>query len=485
MRKKMTIVESNSELLKEWDYVRNKEIDPNECYRSSIKEVWWICKKDNRHRWLMKINRRVYNNSGCLYCSGKQALKSESFAVLYPDLMEEWDSIKNSEIDPYSLSRTSNRKVDWICKKNKNHVWAATVYSRAHNGTGCKKCSFINKPKRGGKKLLKDSHPRIAKEWDFSKNSQYDLNIITHASSRRVGWICSLDPSHKWESTVTNRTSNNVGCPICNQKTPSKANSLKSIYPEVAKEWHYAKNAPVLPENITKASGKKVWWLCKIDPEHEWQAVVRNRTTLGSKCPKCDKEIKVMRLRGYMLEDSGSLTEHYRLFMKALFTIETLIKEANFSQENYSKSFLRLAFSSIFASLEAYLADYFYDQVMTSEIMMNKLFVNSEEFKKKKFNINEVLGFQANKKEKAKRYIQNIIWHRLNVVEGLYSKVLSISFDKELINSINESIFIRHDIVHRNGRDKNGYFREITEEKIIFCIGDVKKLVENIERKSV
>lgn len=483
MRKKMTLVESNPELLEEWDYDKNKELDPNDFYRSSIKEVWWICRKDNRHRWPMKINRRVYNNSGCLYCSGKLALKSESFATLHPELMEEWDVIKNSAIDPYSLSVTSNRKVDWICKTDKKHVWAATVYSRAHNGTGCKKCSFINKPKRGKKKLLKDSHPKIAREWDFDKNSKYDLNKITHASSYSVGWICLINSSHKWNSTVTNRTSNNSGCPICNQKVPSKSNSLKSIYPEVAKEWHHEKNFPISPENITKASGKKVWWLCKIDPEHEWRAVVRNRTTLGSKCPICDKEIKVMRLRGYMLEDSGSLTEHYKLFMKALFTIETLIKEANFSQENYNKSFLRLAFSSIIASLEAYLADYFYDAVMETEQTMDKLFANSEEFQKKKFTIKEVLEFQATKRAKAKRYIQNTIWHRLNVVEGLYSKVLSVSFDNELIEKIRLYISIRHDIVHRNGRDKDGRLQEITEDKIISCISNVQRLVENIERK--
>lgn len=485
MTKKMSFVESNPELLNEWDYENNEALNPTDFYRSSLQEVWWICSVDPRHKWKMKISRRVHNKSGCLFCAGKIALREESLAHLRPDLMEEWNKDKNEQLNPFALSCTSNRAASWVCKSNSNHLWDATIYSRAHNGTGCRKCSFSNKSKRGGKKLLKDSHPQIAREWDFEKNSKYDLNIITHASSRRVFWICHVDSSHKWESTITNRTSNHTGCPICNKRSPSVQNSLISIYPEVAKEWHYEKNFPLTPEKITKASGKKVWWQCKSNPEHEWAAIVRNRTTLKSKCPICDKEIKVMRLKGYMLEDSTDLSEHYKLFMKALFTIETLIKEAQFSQLNYNKAFLRLTFSSIIASLEAYLADYFYEQVMSSEQLMDKLFIHSEEFQKKRFNIKEVLGFQKAKCDKAKRFIHNIIWHRINVVEDLYSKILFISFDRDLTDRIRGYIAIRHDIVHRNGRDKDGCICSVTKEEISNCISDVKKLVENIERKPI
>ncbi len=485
MTKRMSFVESNPDLLEEWDYEKNKGLNPTDFYRSSQKEVWWICKVDPRHKWQMKISRRVHNNSGCLFCAGKVALKDESLAYLRPDLMEEWDKDKNEHLNPFALSCTSNRSASWICKNNSKHLWNATIYSRAHNGTGCRKCSFSNRGKRRKKRLLKDSHPQIAREWNFEKNLKFDLNNISHASGHRVSWICQVDSSHQWESTVTNRTSNHTGCPICNKRTPSLTNSLKSIYPEVAQEWNYEKNSPLTPEQITKASGKKVWWQCKSNPEHEWEAVVRNRTTLKSKCPICDSEIKVMRLKGYMLEDSSSLSEHYKLFMKALFTIETLIKEANFSKDNYNEAFLRLTFSSIIASLEAYLADYFYEKVISSEQLMDKLFIHSEEFQKKRFNIKEVLGFQKAKSDKAKRFIQNIIWHRINVVEELYSNVLNITFDNKLTSSIKGYIIVRHDIVHRNGRDKNGHFCSLGKEEISNCISDVKKLVENIERNPV
>ncbi|NHM32484.1 zinc-ribbon domain-containing protein [Neobacillus terrae] len=43
------------------------------------------------------------------------------------------------------------------------------------------------------------------------------------------------------------------------------------------------------PEDVTKASKKKVWWTCLLNPSHEWKASIANRTTRGSGCPHCRK----------------------------------------------------------------------------------------------------------------------------------------------------------------------------------------------------
>ena len=62
-------------------------------------------------------------------------------------------------------------------------------------------------------------------------------------------------------------------------------NSLAILYPEIAKEWHPFKNLYLTPDNVTSKSGKKVWWKCSFG--HEWEAVISNRTRLGSSCPYC------------------------------------------------------------------------------------------------------------------------------------------------------------------------------------------------------
>ena len=62
--------------------------------------------------------------------------------------------------------------------------------------------------------------------------------------------------------------------------------SLHEAHPEIAGEWHPTKNRDILPRDVTRSSGKKVWWRCPKGPDHEWEATVANRTT-GRGCPFC------------------------------------------------------------------------------------------------------------------------------------------------------------------------------------------------------
>ena len=411
-------------------------------------------------------------------------LEEESFALKHPDLMQEWDWDKNSDLDPKKLSCGSNKKAYWVCKNDPTHTWRVDLHHRARDNSGCRKCGNLNKEKRGRKKLLIDAYPSISKEWDYEKNSGININKVTHASSKRVAWICSIDKTHRWDSTITNRTAKHRGCPYCNEGLPSKKNSLLSIHPDVAEEWDFEKNSPLKPDEVTRASGKKVWWICRNDPDHEWDAVIRNRTTLGSNCPHCENEIKAIRLKGYMLDNSSSLSKHYKLFVKNLFSIESIVKEADFSKPSYNKSFLRLAYSSIITSLEAYLSDLFMDKVLASDRKMDKLFRNANEFKNRKLSIHEALLFSERKSKEVENYIHDVIWHNLPKVEHLYKKVLSIDFDTNLSVEINRHISVRHDIVHRNGRRKDGGIHHIDKQKVEECLVSVKNFVELIERKS-
>lgn len=64
-------------------------------------------------------------------------------------------------------------------------------------------------------------------------------------------------------------------------------NDLASLRPDIAKEWHPAKNHDLELEDITVKSSKRVWWRCS--DGHEWATAVCNRTasTGATKCPYC------------------------------------------------------------------------------------------------------------------------------------------------------------------------------------------------------
>lgn len=63
-----------------------------------------------------------------------------------------------------------------------------------------------------------------------------------------------------------------------------RTDSLQSEYPDLAKQWHPNKNAPLTADEVSPHSGQKVWWLCSRG--HEWNAVINSRSR-GMGCPFC------------------------------------------------------------------------------------------------------------------------------------------------------------------------------------------------------
>ena len=66
-------------------------------------------------------------------------------------------------------------------------------------------------------------------------------------------------------------------------------------FPNIAEEWDFEKNFPLLPTEVKYGSNKIVWWQCS-SCGHSWQMSVTNRT-LGYGCPNCKNERIGIRLR--------------------------------------------------------------------------------------------------------------------------------------------------------------------------------------------
>lgn len=130
----------HEDLLLQWDYGKNINIDPTLLRSGSSRKFWWKCQ--NGHSWSAVLNSRTSKNHGCPYCSGILTPKEKSLAFLKPNFFEEWHWEKNTKIDPYQISIGSDKKVWWKCKFNENHIWRTSVGHRgSKNPTGCPYCS--------------------------------------------------------------------------------------------------------------------------------------------------------------------------------------------------------------------------------------------------------------------------------------------------------------------------------------------------------
>lgn len=66
----------------------------------------------------------------------------------------------------------------------------------------------------------------------------------------------------------------------------SVTNSLATKNRDIAAQWHPSLNGDLTPDHFTVNSSKKAWWRCDVDPRHEWESAIYNRT-IGNGCPYC------------------------------------------------------------------------------------------------------------------------------------------------------------------------------------------------------
>jgi len=147
-----SIANQNSQLLKEWDFQKNKNIDPHTIHSGSKIKVWWICKTCD-HSWNTAIaNRTTGNLSSCPLCGIKKSTDTYKKTILknrgsvkekYPILMKYWDKEKNDK-QGYSadlMTCGSRIKIFWHCP-NCNHKWQSSVNDRTNSKYTCPKCKF-------------------------------------------------------------------------------------------------------------------------------------------------------------------------------------------------------------------------------------------------------------------------------------------------------------------------------------------------------
>ena len=67
-------------------------------------------------------------------------------------------------------------------------------------------------------------------------------------------------------------------------------NSLASLHPNIAAQWHPTKNGDLTPAGVSSSYREKVWWRCPNGPDHEWATRVSNRVHVRTGCPFCAKQ---------------------------------------------------------------------------------------------------------------------------------------------------------------------------------------------------
>ena len=333
------------DLRKEWDYNKN-DIEPEKITIGSNYKAWWICSTCG-NTWQAVVRNRVLNNSGCPSCSRHKSTSFPEQAMYYylstifTDTVNSYKDIFPStkmELDLYIpklkigieydgiywhsteyAKRKAKEKYD-ICNKNgiklirvseaaQESYDDADVFIRRKELTdeGLNECitEFISRitdqqvdvdvdrDRAAIMSLyitvLKDKsiaalYPDAVREWDVEKNHGLTADMVNANSNVKYWWRCKL--GHSYKSTPANKLPYGYGCSICTgHQLLTGFNDLETVAPDVAKEWDYERNSPLIPSKVKAGTQKRVWWICP--KGHSYQTGVANRTVNKTRCPVC------------------------------------------------------------------------------------------------------------------------------------------------------------------------------------------------------
>lgn len=220
--KEDSFVSANPELLKDWDYDLNGNVNPQAITKGSTMIINWKCHVCG-FRWKSRIADRL-RGTGCPCCNKNVLVKGvNDFATLYPDELKEWDYEKN-DINPGEVI-TYGVKIAWKCSKC-GHRWTATITDKVirKDKTGCPECGRKSVASKRHQRAmvnggLFERYPELLASWNYERNKDINPLDISAGSPKRYWWKCP-DCTYEWESSPNNRTHGGRvrGCPKCRYK---------------------------------------------------------------------------------------------------------------------------------------------------------------------------------------------------------------------------------------------------------------------------
>lgn len=140
-----------------------------------------------------------------------------------------------------------------------------------------------------------------------------------------------------------------------------------------------------------------------------------------------------------------------------------------------------LLYVNVIGTMEAYLSDTFIHKVLSSPEMKRRFTEKFKDFKEEKFCLTDLFKKYEEHDKHIFKALRDIIYHQLPKVKAMYRDILGVDLGN--IQELMKTIMIRHDIVHRNGKDINGNPKEVTDTDVTDLINKTGDFIFNIEEQ--
>lgn len=215
-------------------------------------------------------------------------------------------------------------------------------------------------------------------------------------------------------------------------------------------------------------------------------------------CEKCEQEYNVIMTNGYYggygeIEEVDSIIEvdenipgeDDEYFDKLLFKethsdTEKTIEAIEELPQEIKDNLYRLLYANIISKMEAFLCDTIVNYVLSCEAHKRRFVQKYEPLANQQFQMSAIYAKFENLDKIIKGALTSIVYHDEKLVSKLYKNVADI--DLPYTKAIEDAIQIRHDIVHRNGKDKEGNIHTVTRVDVEILSDHVKEFIYEVDR---
>lgn len=185
-----------------------------------------------------------------------------------------------------------------------------------------------------------------------------------------------------------------------------------------------------------------------------------------------------------MFLDPPELDDPYRIFLRSSSGLSGLAR-IELPVERLEQSQYRMLYANHIAIMEAYLCDRLIDLISYDDEVLREFVLKHQPLKSMTVPIHSVLGHPEIARKQSLKYLRDFLYHKLDAVQSIYKDAFGINVFANVARkqALAEMIRVRHDLVHRNGRDKDTgkvhKFEPIELSRVSQAVGGLVHEIEN------
>lgn len=167
-----------------------------------------------------------------------------------------------------------------------------------------------------------------------------------------------------------------------------------------------------------------------------------------------------------------SVSDAFETFLYDIDELSKMLEKAN--EDLLTPTFLKMVYAHSVTVMEVFLEDVVKGLVASDNQYLKNTIRNVQPFDKGRFNLNEISVEEDGIKKFVLSKLSENLFHNIpkvvNILCGVLEKKIDINVD-----AIIEITSVRHDVVHRNGKNKDGELIDVNYESVNEVVTTVRE----------